>query len=843
VTLHRQGPFSEPHHQALETLCVKALQRGDLAAAFRLSDRRCRIRPLPEAHCYVLRAEALYRMKDRAGAVSDLATALRIAPEDLAANRRMLAWGKRRLKAAAARTLIDCERDPRILRQAIALLRERGQTAFAGIQVGEDVIDGWAAWQGEARICLSIAGEAECVETVLAADAGHPLSTELGNAVSFQLPRGPAPQLVSVSRDREVLVAVRTTRREGVAAPALKASVATAAADASVTVIVPVYADYRATRACLESLLGQLDAAGRVRVIIVNDASPDPRIRKWLDGLAPAKHVRVLTNPGNLGFVGAVNRALQEVSCGDVILLNADTIVPQGFIERLASAARSAPDIGTVTPLSNNGEFTSFPVPNRPNIAGNALDVDNIDRIAARVNARGVVDMPNGIGFCLYVTRRCLDAVGLLSESYYRGYLEDVDFCLRARHHGLRNVCATSVYVGHAGSRSFGKQKRALVVRNLKVIEQRFPAYRAECADFMLADPLKPARQAIESSLMASRAHGNLLVTGSGAVAEVARERARQLRADGVPGVLILEMALRSGRIMAKLRDAIDAVPQSLEFLLPGTGEAAELLRFLRQLQLAGIEFFDLARIPRAVADALLELAVPYDIFLAHTELGVGQTSFQTGDVEQHGSARPGEIAPDPLFWSSVIEKAGRVLVPDAQGEAVASSLSLQRPIIRLAPTAIKSHRVSKRSNVAANRLGLVPVRGCAQEYQFMRDIIAGLTGIRPNLDIVITGTTHDDSDLMRTGQAFVTGPVEATELGLLFRRFQFDRIVLCMTQPLFGHPVPSAATASGLPVAYFDWSPGGCQVRSGDLPLDPSLSAAVVVERLLPWLQGRQPA
>ena len=146
--------------------------------------------------------------------------------------------------------------------------------------------------------------------------------------------------MVSVSRDREVLVAVRTTRRESVAAPAFKASVATADPDASVTVIVPVYADYRATRTCLESLLGQLDAAGHVSVIIVNDASPDPRIRKWLDGLAPAKHLRVLTNPGNLGFVGAVNRALQEVSSGDVILLNADTIVPAG-IHRAARVGRA----------------------------------------------------------------------------------------------------------------------------------------------------------------------------------------------------------------------------------------------------------------------------------------------------------------------------------------------------------------------------------------------------------------------------------------------------------------------------------------------------------------------
>jgi hypothetical protein len=128
------------------------------------------------------------------------------------------------------------------------------------------------------------------------------------------------------------------------------------------------------------------------------------------------------------------------------------------------------------------------------------------------------------------------------------------------------------------------------------------------------------------------------------------------------------------------------------------------------------------------------------------------------------------------------------------------------------------------------------------QEYQFMHDVIAGLTSARPDLDIVVTGSTHDDSDLMRAG-AFVTGSVDPTELSLLFRRFQFDRIVLCMTQPLFGHPALSAAMACSLPVAYFDWSCGHCPVRDGDLPLDPLLSAAVAVERLLPWLQEHQTA
>jgi O-antigen biosynthesis protein len=740
VTLHQPGHFKEPHHQALEVLCVEALERGDLTAAYRLSDRRCRIRPLPDSHCFVLRAEALYRMGERAAAVADLATAIQIAPDDLAANRRMLAWGKPLQQIAAAKTLIDCERDTRFLRRAIAVLGKTGQTALAGMQVRENLIEGWAAWQGAGKLRISIAGETDCYERNLNADARHPLSGVLGNAVGFQLPKPPAPHFVSVLKDREVLVALRTTSHDS-APEAYKASAAALDAGASVTVIVPVYADYRATKTCLKGLLGQLDRTGLHRVNIVNDASPDRRIHELLDRLAATKHVRVLTNSRNMGFVGAVNRGLKEVSGGDVLLLNADTIVPAEFVDRLSSAARSSPDIGTVTPLSNNGEFTSFPVPNRPNVIGNFREVESIDQIAARVNAGAIVDIPNGIGFCLYVTRTCLEAVGLLSESYYRGYLEDVDFCLRARRHGFRNVCATSVYVGHAGSRSFGKQKRSLVVRNLKVIEQRFPAYRAECAEFILADPLKNARQAIETRLMASRRGGTLLVTGSGVVAEVARERARRLRSGGV--VLILEIQCGQGPTVAKLRDAADAVPQSLEFVLPESGETNALFDFMEQLHLARVEFFDIARISPAVVDVLAKLPVPYDIFLAHAELGLEQTPFETRSVEEHLTARPGEPVSNPRPWSDFVGKAYSVFVPDAQAEAFARSFSLQRGVTRLAPAAMKSRRLSKGWDGNTVRLGLVPVRECALEHQFMREVIAGLTSHRSDLDIVITSVPH----------------------------------------------------------------------------------------------------
>ena len=175
--------------------------------------------------------------------------------------------------------------------------------------------------------------------------------------------------------------------------------------------------------------------------------------------------------------------------------------MPKGFVSRLAKAAHRTQILVRSRRCRTMAKKPAFRSPDAANPIGDIDDVLAIDAIAATVNAKRIVDIPNGTGFCLYITRECLDAVGFLSEDFYRGYLEDVDFCLHARAKGFRNVCAPSVYVGHAGSRSFGREKRTLVVRNAAVLDRRYPTYQAETAAFNFADPLAPARQAIERAM------------------------------------------------------------------------------------------------------------------------------------------------------------------------------------------------------------------------------------------------------------------------------------------------------------------------------------------------------
>src|SRR5690606_14901563 len=113
-----------------------------------------------------------------------------------------------------------------------------------------------------------------------------------------------------------------------------------------------------------------------------------------------------------LGFASSVNRALLAFPEGDVVLLNDDTLVPPGWLARLAAAAHRKPGIGTVTPLSNNGELTSVPAPFAAVPLPSAKLVAAIDRLAAQQAAGETVELPNGIGFCLYIAEACRRATG-----------------------------------------------------------------------------------------------------------------------------------------------------------------------------------------------------------------------------------------------------------------------------------------------------------------------------------------------------------------------------------------------------------------------------------------------
>jgi GT2 family glycosyltransferase len=845
----------ERHFQALELLSMQSLQEGDASRAFRFVDRRCRIPPLPKALHFTLRGETLYQMGYADSALADIARALELAPDDLSANRRMLAWGQGEAKMAAARRLLMVESDfPRIM-AALGVLRQSKQHAFAAVESTDRFIKGWAVWHGRKRVHVEMGSDREGRSERLVPDPEHPLAWSGANAASFVLEREPSTtsQRVAIYEGKTLFYTKRVlpnlqSRKQDKRSREPKPS------SELTDIIIPVFADFDATKACFESLSRALKPENNARVIVIDDASQDPDIKRLLRTFSREPQTLLLTNEQNVGFAESVNRGLKATKGGDVILLNADTVVPPGFISRLRMAAYSAPDIATVTPLTNNGEFTSFPVPFRQNPLRKFDEICEIDAIAARVNAGKVIDMPNGIGFCLYVTRTCLNAVGDLSHSFNRGYFEDVELCLRAGELGFRNVCAGSVYVGHAGSRSFGAEKRSLVVRNLETIELAFPRYRFDCAAFLEADPLRAVRASVELSFLTPDLNATLLITGAGLVRLSAEARARELSSKG-ENVLIVELQATAAGSVMTICNPSSGIPQSTEFNLFMPAQRDLAFETLRKLKPTRVEIADPVGIPSDLVDEVLKIDCPIDLLITDGGIACHRGDFDNGSGHLCDAPSAGRQCDECLFgFTSAIPNADaikewaqtrnklmgqvrRIYAPDEYAKSLASRFIRQHEITELKPVA----RVSVSSKKAKNddsrpSIGIVVIGAGTAEYQLVKKVALAMNRELPERTIVVIGQTIDDIGLMKLDNVYVTGATESGEAESVLKQYAIGALFLPIKQPLFGHP--RISELAGLaPTAYFDWSFGEVKPRPDDLALNPHLTEAELEAALVTWL------
>ena len=272
-----------------------------------------------------------------------------------------------------------------------------------------------------------------------------------------------------------------------------------------IDVIIPIYKGPQQTRRCVDSVLQNRQAAP-FEVVAVDDASPDPEITGYLDELAAKQRITLVRNEENRGFVQSVNRGMSLHPDRDVVLLNSDTEVANDWLDRLLRAAYAYPDVGTVTPFSNNATICSYPFEGWTGGVPGTLALAELDRLFASTNAGRTVDLPTAVGFCMAIRRECLGQVGPFdAERFGRGYGEENDFCMRAAGAGWRNVLAGDVFVYHEGAVSFSGERLELTTTAGKTLAELYPDYLQKVREYVRNDPAGTLRAAVDNARIALR--------------------------------------------------------------------------------------------------------------------------------------------------------------------------------------------------------------------------------------------------------------------------------------------------------------------------------------------------
>jgi GT2 family glycosyltransferase len=257
-----------------------------------------------------------------------------------------------------------------------------------------------------------------------------------------------------------------------------------------IQVVVPVYNAWEVTSRCIESLKKH---NADDRILIIDDASTDPRLATlYLD--LPA-HWQVMRNQHNLGFVKTANRGLRNT--GDhSLLLNSDTVVTTGWLDRFRDALRTVNDLGTATPWSNNAEICSLPqtltnnpMPQNPDVVAEQL---------RQFHQPQYPEIPTAVGFAMLVSARAKQQVGYFDEATFgHGYGEENDYSLRISAGGLSNRLVDHAYVLHVGNQSFQALNLQPNEQTMQRLLAKHPDYLSLIQNFIENDPLAGLRQAI----------------------------------------------------------------------------------------------------------------------------------------------------------------------------------------------------------------------------------------------------------------------------------------------------------------------------------------------------------
>lgn len=278
-------------------------------------------------------------------------------------------------------------------------------------------------------------------------------------------------------------------------------------------------------RGCLRSVYAETREIS-IEVLVVDNASADGSADMVRSEFSDA---HLIANGKNRGFARANNQALQRATGRYVLLLNSDTLVLDGAIDKCVRYADANPGIGALgcRVEFGDGRFQGsyFRFLDLWSLVAQALFIDDAlprNRSSRQGYWGHVFHSPRDVdviaGCYLLVRREVLESVGLLDEAFFL-YGEEAEWCWRIRRAGWRIQYYPGARIIHFWGGSAGQ-----------IVDRAAIAKRSGALLF-----LEKTRGSIYAWL------GNLVMTiGAGLRTPLWMMRALLVRLRGGPGMTLL---------------------------------------------------------------------------------------------------------------------------------------------------------------------------------------------------------------------------------------------------------------------------------------------------------------
>lgn len=225
-----------------------------------------------------------------------------------------------------------------------------------------------------------------------------------------------------------------------------------------VSILLPTRDAFQLLSACITSLLS-VPAGIEYELIIIDNGSVDRDALELLDELQGHENIFVIREYGPFNYSALINKGVLSASGDLICLLNNDTeIITENWLATLSAHAMRA-EIGCVGPMllfHDNTVQHAGVVLGIGGIAGHAHKYLPSDAPGYQMRMQLCHNFSAVTGACLVVRSSLWRLLGGLDERELPVNYNDVDFCLRARAAGFRNLYVPQVKLYHHESKSRG---------------------------------------------------------------------------------------------------------------------------------------------------------------------------------------------------------------------------------------------------------------------------------------------------------------------------------------------------------------------------------------------------
>lgn len=257
-----------------------------------------------------------------------------------------------------------------------------------------------------------------------------------------------------------------------------------------VSIIIPTRDRVDLLRVALDTLFMQTEYP-RYEVVIVDHASEQEATQHYLDTLAEARsNVSVIRAEGAFNWSRLNNLGAAKASGEILLFLNNDVEITDARWLRKLAANANRPDIGAVGALLlyPNGTIQHAGVVLGINgIAGHVFRTAQVEQRIVGLMPTLPREVTAVTGACLAVRRSVFQEAGGFDDEYLPISYNDLDFCLRLRARGLRNLYVPDARLIHHESLTRAasekeSSRKAEASKEAQILMDRWPAEFAQDA-------------------------------------------------------------------------------------------------------------------------------------------------------------------------------------------------------------------------------------------------------------------------------------------------------------------------------------------------------------------------